>query len=571
MILILFLILGFVRSKCPTTNFIINSPTFQKTVESQYSPITKNIGCGDEGRTRATWFSVENKSPSNIAVSLQFYNEQRVLSKGHLTVTVLSSCIGKNSKCISKYSGSEKLNVVTFTLSPNEKVFISHHSEIKGKENKKGEWVRIRAIPFKPTTNLKNNERNVNKQEIKHLVHKTDNVLHEAKNVMKKIQHDVRHQRAKVAAEKIAEKMIQRKMKTGTFVKKEESLMKEKSFPKTIIPKKVELITKTSSVKIGRMKFRPSRPHFVELISFEDQNISADICNKKNGRSRAKYYRVEIPKGKKIRVNTCNKHTDSDVSIGIMVGNTCKQIKKYKCRRMNGEVVEYTPENRQAESVVVRVGSKNIKGYAVVKIDALDIVRNLSRNKKDQLSREGRFRFGGFWGKKWAKLTINKNESSCLNKCKSKTFNQQNKSFCNKCHLEESCKKCNGKKDGECSKCPVLVNNSVIKSNKLKPSHVQLKLNPKTIHINRNVNGKSNVHLLPTVNSTITQTTVGNTTIKAATVDNGTTPKKTVLERFGAKGIMISLLVVAVCGLLLIFGMIIVKFAKRNNNEYNPI
>jgi len=433
--------------------------------------------------------------------------------------------------------------------------------------NKDPEYIKVRTVP----TRTVNPKTEVKKHEIKHLVKKTNSVLREAHQVMDKIKHEVREQRAEKAAKLITKKVMDRAMNPVTFIKQEEKdVLPKKKIRKTIAPKNVRLVRKTSTVQIGSMKFRKSRPHFDELISFEDQKVSTDICTKHKAKTRAKYYRVTIPAGHKLRINTCNKKTTSNVSVAVMVGDICKPVKIYHCKRMKGVVGEYVPTTQGEESVVVRVGSTNPKAYAYVKIDVLSLVKNISRSKKDQISREGKFRFGGFWGNKWSKLTIANKQGICQ-RCND---TNKDKPMCKQCNeLKQMCSKCNGRKDGKCAQC-VLVNNQMI--NKQQNPVSQTKINIKQrnqVDLSKNANGSSNEHLA----SSVKPTKVGNSNIRPATVSSAIKEQKTnkskissVLDRFGAKGIMISLLVVAVCGLLLIFGMIIAKFAKRKSTEYNP-
>ncbi|KAL7711723.1 Uncharacterized protein QTN25_010607 [Entamoeba marina] len=467
-------------STCTSVKYQINSPTFQRTHHSKYHHTYREVGCG-EGRKKATWFMVENTTPKTIATSIQFYNHDRINRKGELHVTVVDSC-SSHPKCINKYVGKDKLNVVTFTLQPHQMVYVSHYTKINNKLHNGNEWV-----------------------------HSIDQTLEQSKHVMNhanKLLKDVRKEKAEHFINKTKNEITQ---------------------PKSKAPTKVEFIKKTRSVRLGAKKYRQSSPHFDELISFEDLPISRDICSKGKFRTTAKYYSVSIPPGKKLRVNTCSK----------------KQIKL--------------------------VGSKNKKGYAFVKMDALDVVKQLSRKKKSRISREQRFHFGNFWSKKLSNQSSHSIQS-----------NTSNINRCKQCKMNDTSKNCVG--------CPVLVNNKSLNKNNSKQTnqkHIITVKKPTRI----NVNGNSSVNStqsksISTTKSTLTPSTstksntntpsniispikINTTTIKAATV-YPTTNQKSVLERFGLKGILIVLSGIALLVMALIFGMIIYRFTKKDVNNYNP-
>ncbi|KAL7722272.1 Uncharacterized protein QTN25_001020 [Entamoeba marina] len=541
-------------STCTSVKYQINSPTFQRTHHSKYHHTYREVGCG-EGRKKATWFMVENTTPKTIATSIQFYNHDRINRKGELHVTVVDSC-SSHPKCINKYVGKDKLNVVTFTLQPHQMVYVSHYTKINNKLHNGNEWVRIRTIP-KQT----HNSVSLKKDSIDQTLEQSKHVMNHANKLLK----DVRKEKAEHVSEKIANKMVNHHLNKNNINSNKRN---QKSYSKHSTqspPTKVEFIKKTRSVRLGAKKYRQSSPHFDELISFEDLPISRDICSKGKFRTTAKYYSVSIPPGKKLRVNTCSKETDKTVDVKIMIGDKCKEIKKYYCRRMSGVVVEYVPNNsKEEETVVVRVGSKNKKGYAFVKMDALD-------KKKSRISREQRFHFGNFWSKKLSNQSSHSIQS-----------NTSNINRCKQCKMNDTSKNCVG--------CPVLVNNKSLNKNNSKQTnqkHIITVKKPTRI----NVNGNSSVNStqsksISTTKSTLTPSTstksntntpsniispikINTTTIKAATV-YPTTNQKSVLERFGLKGILIVLSGIALLVMALIFGMIIYRFTKKDVNNYNP-
>ncbi|ELP92595.1 hypothetical protein EIN_074380 [Entamoeba invadens IP1] len=486
-------------------NIDINTSSYQHTHESVYAPLTRNVGCGDAAVTRATWFSVTNTSPEPIAVSVQFYNEFRVLNNGILSFTVISTPIGKNSQCLGKYNGTDKLTSTTFTLHPTEKVYITHHATVNGKDTKKSEWLRIRATPAfwlkKGTLVVKPNYNDVKKLDTKtsemtnvtQLVKNTDKVLSDAHSMIKSIK---RETLAKITAQKVAEDTVHRYIAAAN--------------KRPMKPIKVALVKRTRTVKLGQRKYRASRLHFDELISFEDQQFTKDSCNPSN-MIRAKFYTVDIPAGKKLRVNTCHKATEGDVKVDVLVGDKCREVSRYKCRRMKGEVVQYVPTGTNGESVVVRVSSSMVKAYAFVKIDALNIVKQLSKSKREKLEREGKFRFGGFWAKQWGDKT------------------KTNSSTCKQCQL---IKDKNGgviKSSEDCKKCPVLVNNNSLK--KGSPLNEQQ---------------KSVAYDLTTLHTSIKK--IG--------------PKKVGI----ALGVVFGVILLC-CGV----AVIILKLKKKKNMDYNPL
>ncbi|ELP90631.1 hypothetical protein EIN_022400 [Entamoeba invadens IP1] len=515
MILFLVVLCVLVKSQqCTKTKVEVVREISKQIFESKYIPITQNTGCGDPTVVRATWFSIHNKTPTRLKLSLQFYNEHRIERNGTLTVSVLSSCNGKNSRCIEHVSTGTQLIMLSFVISSNEMVFVNYYGLIGGKDMKESEWVRLTSTPN--LTSKQNDEFHVNTHHLNETLEKANSAIQRAQLTLAEVEKSQQINRANFEAAKVAHRVMQKKMSPMEFVQHEERTLND-SHPKlTQPPTKVELVPRSKIVQINKGDVVVQQKlHFTELLSVELLPLSKDLCSKRNKENKAKYFAVEIPACKKLRVNTCNKKTTARVTIHITQGNQCKHVMKYKCNYRSGEVVMYNPKSDKPESVIVRVASDNNVGFVFVKIDVLDVKKVNTKQ-----------------GTAFKVVTIEK---------------------------QTKCKNCT--KEMQRSNTNMTTTNTSANVTQNKGSQVKkVVLRTKQIDWSKNANGN------------ISEPKQSITSSKTITKQNKAKDDKqnSVLDRFGAKGIMICLLVVTACGLVVIFGMIIAKFAKKKTGEYTP-